>query len=104
MIDLNKLKPVLADVLTDENSADIITRITALDEDIDDRQDEIDTLTRERDEAIEAKDTAVAERDKYWNQKIKDMFLKGDGTETIEDQTEKDPYEKYTFENLMYGG
>ena len=104
MIDLNKLKPVLADVLTDENSADIIERITALDEDIDDRQGEIDTLTRERDDAIAAKDTAVAERDKYWNQKVKDMFLKGDGTETIEDQTEKDPYEKYTFENLMYGG
>lgn len=104
MIDLNKLKPVLADVLTDENSADIITRITALDEDIDDRQDEIDTLTRERDEAIAAKDTAVAERDKYWNQKVKDMFLKGDGTETIEDPSDKDPYEKYTFENLMYGG
>ena len=67
-------------------------------------QTEIDTLTRERDEAIAQKDTAVAERDKYWNLKIKDMFLKGDGTETIEDPSEKDPYEKYTFDNLMYGG
>lgn len=104
MIDLNKLKPVLADVLTDENSADIITRITALDEDIDDRQGEIDTLTRERDEAIAAKDTAVAERDKYWNQKVKDMFLKGDTVIENGNDEPADPYEKYTFENLMYGG
>lgn len=104
MIDLEKLKPILAEVLNESNSADVIERVTALDETIDDRQTEIDTLTRERDEAIAQKDTAVAERDKYWNLKIKDMFLKGDGTETNETQTEKDPYEKYTFENLMYGG
>ena len=104
MIDLEKLKPVLAEVLNESNSADVIERVTALDETIDDRQTEIDTLTRERDEAIAQKDTAVAERDKYWNLKIKDMFLKGDGTETNVDETEKDPYEKYTFENLMYGG
>ena len=103
MIDLEKLKPILAEVLNESNSADVIERVTALDETIDDRQTEIDTLTRERDEAIAQKDTAVAERDKYWNLKIKDMFLKSDGTETIE-ETEKDPYEKYTFENLMYGG
>lgn len=104
MIDLEKLKPILAEVLNEANSADVIERVTAIDETIDDRQAEIDTLTRERDEAIAQKDTAVAERDKYWNLKIKDMFLKGDGTETIDAQTEKDPYEKYTFENLMYGG
>ena len=96
MIDLNKLKPVLADVLTDENSADIIERITALDEDIDDRQGEIDTLTRERDDAIAAKDTAVAERDKYWNQKVKDMFLKGDTEIETGNDEPADPYEKYT--------
>ena len=104
MIDLNKLKPVLADVLTDENSADIIERITALDENIDDRQGEIDTLTRERDEAIAAKDTAVAERDKYWNQKVKDMFFKVDTEIDNVNEEPADPYEKYTFENIMYGG
>ena len=65
MIDLNKLKPVLADVLTDENSA---------------------------------------ERDKYWNQKVKDMFLKGDTEIETGNDEPADPYEKYTFENLMYGG
>ena len=104
MIDLEKLKPILAEVLNEANSADVIERVTALDETIDDRQTEIDTLTRERDDAIAQKDTAVAERDKYWNLKIKDMFLKGDTEIDNGNDEPADPYEKYTFENLMYGG
>lgn len=95
MIDLEKLKPIIADLLTDENSADIISKITEIDEKPADNTATEEAIKKATDE-VEAK----------WNQKFRETFLKGSQEVTTEKQKDapegkKEDEEDYSYASLF---
>lgn len=80
MVDIEKLKPLLADVLTDENEAGFIEGVMAIAEDYDE-----DAIQARIDEAVEA---TKAEEAKNYSAKLHDMFFGGSTENKVEDVVE----------------
>lgn len=69
MVDIEKLKPLLEPLLTEENSASTIEGILAIAQDYDEEGEKLRT-----EEAVKA---AKDEAAKEYNQRLHDMFFKG---------------------------
>ncbi len=84
VVDIEKLKPILAGILTEENEAGVIEGIMGVAEDYDE-----DAINARINEAVEA---AKAEAEKDYGAKLHDMFFggaKADDT-VVEDDTKVD--------------
>lgn len=97
MIDMEKLKPILQDSIAEDQIADVILRVTEIDEAVDDRSEE---LRIANDELSKLRDT---------NRKLTNMFFTGQRDETINSnnlsdepaaEPEEDP-EPETFDDLF---
>ncbi len=83
MVNIDKLKPILEPVLTEENSTATIEGIMAIAEDYDD-----EAVKKRTEEAVK---TAREEANKEYSQKLHDMFFKGVSTEGQVDDSNTDP-------------
>ena len=71
MIKMDELKPILAPLLTDENSVEIIEAINKIDthsEGDSELSDKVKTLEQQ-----------LADNDKSWNARFREAFLNGEG-------------------------
>ena len=73
MVDIEKLKPLLQPILTEENSTATIEGILAIAEDYDD-----EAVKKRTEEAV---NSAKEEAKKEYSQKLHDMFFNGTSTE-----------------------
>ena len=80
MVDIEKLKPLLADVLNEDNEAGFIEGVMAIAEDYDE-----DAIQARIDEAVEA---TKAEEAKNYSAKLHDMFFGGSTENKVEDVVE----------------
>lgn len=83
MVDIEKLKPLLKPILTEENSTATIEGIMAIAEDYDD-----EAVKKRTEEAV---NSAREEANKEYAQKLHDMFFNGTSTEGHVDDSNTDP-------------
>lgn len=97
MIDMEKLKPILKDSIAEDQIADVILKVTEIDEAVDDKSEELRVANEE---LSKLRDT---------NKKLTNMFFTGQKDETINtnnlpdeqaEEQEEDP-EPETFDDLF---
>ena len=71
MIKMDELKPILAPLLTDENSVEIIEAINKIDTHSDNES--------ELSEKVKTLEQQLADNDKNWNARFREAFLNGEG-------------------------